>query len=265
MNRLKYGAKHSLGNLKQSPQNNLALRHSMMLYSKNALYSFIPKNACSTLRLSVAIENGCVDGFEQGHWIHQNNSTFNANLGEAINVNYSFVLLRCPFRRLASVFLDKFVSKEPDAWQYRQILDRKVELDDLSFQGFVLSLRSPKVLNANIHWRKQSDFLIYQEYSDYFSLENFSEAIATLKQKIGFEVIDARALTNHGTERYQVVADNSYATCPAFDIAIMKRKGECPAHQSLYDEETVDIVKKLYKVDIELYTEKFGRDNLLFI
>ena len=134
----------NLNTLRQNGQHNFAMNHSMMLYKQNALYSFIPKNACSTLRLSVAITNGCINGIEQGHWIHANNQTFNATLGEAIKVDYSFVVLRCPFRRLASVFLDKFVAKEPDAWNYRSALQRKVNLDDLTFRDFVKSLNSAR-------------------------------------------------------------------------------------------------------------------------
>lgn len=241
------------------------MHHSMMLYQKNALYSFIPKNACSTLRLSTAIENGCIDGIEQGHWIHANNQTFNATLAEAIKVDYSFVVLRCPFRRLASVFLDKFVAKEPDAWQYRDALARKVELDELTFRDFVLSLKKPYILNSNIHWRPQGDFLIFENYSDYFSLEEFPQAISTLKNKINFNVVDARELTGHGTHKYQTVAEQCYADIPAFDIAIMKREGLCPSHASLYDKELFALVGNLYRDDIDLYQQKCNEDYLLNI
>ena len=58
-----------LNNLQSITMFRLSVNHSMMLYRKNALYSFIPKNACSTLRLSTAIENGCIDGIEQGHYL----------------------------------------------------------------------------------------------------------------------------------------------------------------------------------------------------
>ena len=251
--------------LNQNGLHNFAMNHSMMLYQKNTLYSFIPKNACSTLRLSTAIENGCIDGFEQGHWIHANNQTFNATLAEAIKVDYSFVVLRCAFRRLASVFLDKFIAKEPDAWQYRDALSRKVELDDLTFREFVLSLKKPFIFNSNIHWRPQCDFLVYQEYSDYFSLEAFPEAISSLKEKIDFDVVDARELTGHGTSRYQIVNDRCYADLTAFDIAIMKRNGKCPSHASLYDKELFSLVSLLYKDDISLYQQKCNPNNLLNI
>jgi hypothetical protein len=60
--------------------------------------------------------NGCINGIGQGHWIHQNNNTFTPTLADAFAASYTFVILCCPFRRLASVFLDKLVAKEPTAW-----------------------------------------------------------------------------------------------------------------------------------------------------
>ncbi|MBU2977226.1 sulfotransferase family 2 domain-containing protein [Alteromonas sp. C1M14] len=257
-------AQNSLNNLRQNPIHNFAMNHSMMIYNKNALYTFIPKNGCSTLRLSVAIENGCIEGIEQGHWIHSNNGTFNATLGEAIKADYTFTILRCPFRRLSSVFLDKFVAKEPEAWQYRQMLGRQVELDNLTFKDFVLSLKKGWLLTANIHWRKQVDFLLYQEYSDYFCLENFPEAIDTLREKIGFTVHDARPLTNHGSDGFEIIDNNCFANTCGFDISVMKRNGQCPSHKAMYNDELIETVRELYREDISLYTEKFGPQALLF-
>jgi hypothetical protein len=60
--------------------------------------------------------------------------------------------------------LDKFVAKEPDAWQYRDLLKREVNLDDLTFEQFVKSLVVPPMKGANIHWKPQSTFLLFDDY-----------------------------------------------------------------------------------------------------
>ena len=77
-------------------------------------------------------------------------------------------------------------------------------------------------------------------------------------------MVDARSLTNHGTDKYEMLSEQSFADVNAFDIAVLKRQGKCPSHASLYDDELINIVKELYKADFELYQEKFGSENLLF-
>jgi hypothetical protein len=250
--------------LQQNNQHQFAMRHGMSLFHSNAIYSFIPKNGCSTMRLSVAIANGCIDGVEQGNWIHKNNNTFTPTLSEATKANYKFVILRCPFRRLASVFLDKFVAKELSAWAYRDVLQRNVELDDLTFESFILSLQKTPVFNSDIHWRPQTAFLLYEEYNDYFSLEHFPKAISILKEKINLNVIDARSLTAHGIEGYDLLNDVDYSKVVAFDIAVLKREGKCPSPASLYTPELVEVVKSLYRDDIALYNNKCDSRDLLF-
>lgn len=251
-------------NLNQNGQHQFCMNYAMQVFNSNAVYSFIPKNGCSTLRLSVAMANGCISGIEQGNWIHQNNQTFKPTLKEAATAQYKFVVLRCPFRRLASVFLDKFVAKESDAWQYRDLLKREVNLDDLTFEQFVKSLAVPPMKGANIHWKPQSAFLLYKEYDDYFALEHFNKAITTLKEKIDFDVVDARSLTGHGTDKFEMLNDDDFSQTPTFDIALLKRAGKCPSHKALYNEELVQLVKKLYADDIALYSKRCNKEDLLF-
>ena len=263
MNLFKYSSINQLS-LQNNTQHQFAMRHALQLFNSNSIYTFIPKNGCSTLRLSFAIANGCINGIEQGNWIHQNNNTFIPTLSEAAKASYKFVILRCPFKRLASVFLDKFVAKEINAWAYRDLLERKIELDDLSFESFVLSLQKRFVFNSDIHWRPQVDFLLYEEYSEYFCLENFSEIITTLKEKINLNVIDARSLTSHGIDGYQLLSDSDYSQVAVFDIATLKRQGKCPTPESLYTPKLIEVVKNLYAQDFTLYKSKFETKNLLF-
>lgn len=262
MNKFKYSNFNS-NNLAFNSAHKFAMSYTMMIYKKNAVFSFIPKNACSTLRLSVAIENECINSVSDSNWIHANNQTFNATIPEVLKSEYSFVFLRCPYHRLASVFLDKFVSKKVDAWQYLTTLDRNVNLDNLTFREFVLSLKNNDVFTSNIHWKPQTAFLAFNHYDDYFSVENFEVAIKLLKEKIGFNIIDARNVTNHGTNKYEHLFDKCYADVESFDISVMRRNGKCPSHQSLYDEEIFNLVTKLYFNDIKLYKEKCNPKDLM--
>lgn len=254
----------NLVSLDKNWQHQFCINYSMLVFNSNAVYSLIPKNGCSTLRLSIAIANGCIDNVEQGNWIHSNNHTFKPTLKEAVTAQYKFVVLRCPFRRLASVFLDKFVAKEPDAWQYRDLLNREIDLNEFTFEEFIQTLQIPSRMTANVHWRPQSSFLLYQHYDDYFAMEHFENLVKSLKKKIGLNIVDARPLTGHGTDGYETLGGEHFHQTPAFDIAALKREGKCPSHESLYTPELVELVKRLYASDVKIYSKHCNEEDLMF-
>lgn len=250
-----------LGALQNNPAHQFAMKHALQHYSSGAIYSFIPKNGCSTMRLSLAIANGLIAGVEQGHWIHNNNHTFNPSLACAATSPYKFIILRCPYRRLGSFFLDKMVSKEPEAWVFRNNVDRQLDLDELSFEKFVKLLSENRVRKANIHWRQQSDFLLYKSYDEYFAFENFDYIAKQLQSKIRLEVLDARELTGHGTEKLKKIND-SCSKMTLFELLLLKREGLCPDYLSLYTEEIFELVSELYREDIQLYRSHFNSGML---
>ncbi len=259
----KYSAQSNAA-LAQNPKHKFAAQHALNIYKKNAIYSFIPKNACSTMRTSVAYANGCIEDPADFNWIHRNNNTFAANLRELITAEYTFTVLRCPFSRLASSYLDKIVSRNTVAWGYVDARERKVEIEDITFESFVKSMTMPRIKAHNIHWRPQIEFLAYKEYDDYFAIENFSHAVKTLQEKIGLEIIDARKLTNHGVDRYALVHNEDFSAAKPFEFLRMKQEGSFPAPKALYNDELVNIVKQSYKEDFALYNDVIGSDGLMF-
>ncbi len=247
-----------------NPAHQFAASFALRIFHSNSIYSFIPKNACSTLRLSLALANGCISSPKDFNWIHQNNATFSADLASLILADYTFVILRCPYARLASAYLDKIVDKTQEAWVLYETLKRKTEIDQFSFKFFLKAISNPTVLNSNIHWRPQVDYLVYMDYDDYFSLEHFSKAIPVIEQASGIQVVDARPLTRHGSDRFVTIDDgNYYGDCLPEEIRALKVAGNLPSPQSLYDDEGIALVGKLYKKDIALYRQLFGENNML--
>ncbi len=201
-----------------------ALSHAMCIYQPTAIYSFIPKNACSTLRFSVALANGCVSGDSDVNWIHENNETFKA-------------------------------------WRFQAQTGYSTDPDDLTFRTFVE--RIPQVLRRNEHWRPQADFVIYENYDDWFCVEDFGRAVETLRDRIGFEVRDTRHLLDHGTYRHKLIdRDSGSADMPVRDIAAMKRSGVPPAIESLFDDTIRAAVRSAYADDFALYQKRIGRPCL---
>lgn len=264
MSRVLSYAQSNFGPLAANDAHNFARLRALNIYRCNAIYSFIPKNACSTMRLSVAIENGCIESVESFNWIHQNNQTFAANLRELCRADFTFVLLRCPFRRLASAFLDKVVQREPPFWPMTRAKDQAVRHDELSFRDFVGLLAQRPFRKSNEHWRAQTDFLIYKDYDRYYAVEDFPAARASIEDLTGMTVHDARNLTKHGEGQYLVREDGFYGDMPATELLRMQMDGETPSKRSLYDPEIRRAVETIYADDIALYRSALDPRHLLF-
>lgn len=250
--------------LSQNKAHSFAAHNALVHYPSGAVYSFIPKNACSTLRYSMAIANNCIAGPEDWTWIHLNNGTFAATLPELVRAPFSFTVLRCPHARLASVFLDKIVDKTPELWQLYRLTRDGFDPDGLSFRAFVALLEGEDLLKVNIHWRPQQDFLVYERYSRVFALEAFREVAPVLRDEIGFEVQDARSLTGHGTDRVELIREGCFADMPVSELAALKRDGRLPAHAQLYDAPLSARVAGLYAGDMTLYATHLDAKMLTF-
>ncbi|MDO9104084.1 MAG: sulfotransferase family 2 domain-containing protein [Methylovulum sp.] len=260
---LKYPAA-SYVNLSKNQPHQFAQEHALRIYNSNSIYSFIPKNACSTMRVSLAIANGCIATTADFNWIHDNNGTFRADLASLALADYTFVILRCPYARLASAYLDKIVGLTTEAWALHDTMKRKLPPDAITFRLFIKTITQTEHLRTNIHWQPQMDFLVYKEYDDYFNLENFSTATAVIEKKARIKIADARTLTQHGTDRLLHLSDKHYADVLPGEIKALKAAGQTPAPASLYDDELIAIVKKSYKKDMELYKRLFGDKDLMF-
>jgi hypothetical protein len=241
-----------------------ALQQSLMAYKKNALYTFIPKNGCTSLRYSIAADNGCIKGPEDFLWIHANNATFQATLKDAILADFTFTVLRCPFRRIASVYLDKFVGLKPEAWRFCNKINREIEPSDLTFDNFLKKLKDKSLLNLDIHWVPQSNFMLFEEYTNYYAMEKFDEVCLDLDLKIGLKIVDTRKISKHGIDGFKLVTDRNYSNISALDILRMKKEGLCPSPTALFNDELRDLVTKIYEDDFKLYKEKISSSNFLF-
>lgn len=251
---LRYAAASNAPLLRGDGPHDFAQSSATSIYRSKAVYSRIPKNACSTLRLSIAVENGAIEDERQFLWIHNNNDTFKATLGELATAEYTFAVLRCPYARLASCYLDKIVTRRPDAWHFHDLIKEAIHPANLTFRRFCQYVCKDCMITANVHWRPQSDFLVYKDYDDYFCVENFEAAKATLARRIGLKLIDARPLTKHATNRFMYMRPGTcHADMEAWQVEGLMRSGTCPHPASLYDAELRTLVAEAYKRDFVLY------------
>ena len=254
--RLLKNARLDYSNVSQNESYTFSRDHLLSIYSLDAVYTFIPKNACSSLRYSVGICNGYLKDIGDYHWIGLNNETFTATQREVALANYTFVILRCPYTRIASCFLDKVVDKKIE------FHDEEGNIISLNFNEFLTYIRSQDRSEMNAHWRNQSDFLHYERYDDYFSLELFSQAIDTLSDH-GFKVHDTRSEAKHYISSLNSI-DGAFSKIKSDEIVKMKDEGKVPNYKSMYSNDEIKLVNDIYKDDINLYKNHFGKDNLLF-
>lgn len=194
--------------------------------------------------------NGFISNLKDAAWVHSNNRTFIATQKEVARCAYAFIILRCPYRRLVSCFLDKFVGG----------IFSLANGEELTFHQFCQYVSLQQRAARDAHWRNQSDFLHLKQYDDYFSLENFSKAQDKLLTH-GFKVIDTRGAINHDISQLKKV-DGKFWNVPIKDLKKMKLQGEVPSLKSFFNKDTFSIVSHTYSDDIILYQEKVNRQDL---
>jgi len=255
-NRRLKNAKKEFVPLNENIQNTFSSAYSLSIYPIDAVYTFIPKNACSTLRFSIAVANGFIDDLSEIEWIHSNNQTFISTQREIAKAKYTFTILRCPYTRVASSFLDLIVSGD---LAFNDTNNQKLSIN---FYEFLLIIQSQSREERNIHWRNQTDFLHYEQYDDYFSLELFPQLISTLETK-GLKIIDTRNVINHDLSSLKRI-DGDFSKTKDEELRKIKYDGFAPKYKSMFGNSEIELVKEIYNDDIELYERHFGDNNLLF-
>ena len=123
-------------------------------------------------------------------------------------------------------------------------------------------IKSQSREERNIHWRNQSDFLHYEKYDDYFSLELFSDAILSLQKK-ELKVFDTRSVINHDLSNLERI-NGDFAKTKDLELRQIKIDGFAPNYKSMFGNSEIELVREIYNDDIELYKCHFGDKNLLF-
>ena len=115
---------------------------------------------------------------------------------------------------------------------------------------------SEELINADIHTRRQSDFLVYNKYDDYFSLENYSLATKKVYQSTGLKILDTRSMgSGNTTHSFLESADITYETNTS-DINTLMQSGKKPNTKNMYSDEMCKMVGILFLPDILLYLKE---------
>ena len=236
-----------------------AKQHTLIHLKSNSVCTWIPKVGCTNMRYSIPLANGAISTADDIEWVHNNNNSFTADNKELLKANYTFVVLRNPYKRLLSFFLDKLCHKDPHKSDrsYSVAQERFKANESTSFKDFVETLwQEPELLNSDIHVRRQTDFLIYNEYDDYFCLENYTQVVEKVFKMAGLKIVDTRGMGSGNTTHKHVETSDIDYTTKSSDIGKLLKMGKKPNPINMYSDELCRKVGVLFQPDIALYLDK---------
>lgn len=257
----------STTNLNLNEDHRFAASHTICYFKTKTVCTFIPKNACSNLRYSIAMANGAIKGEEEFDWIHSNNNTFIAGgIKDLAEAEYTFVILRNPFTRLVSFFLDKLSGNGSSSNDHSYKKAKELFSDipkEITFRSFVNNLWvNPEKLTIDHHIRPQVDFLVYQDYDDWFCLEKLEHAAKEIEAKAGFKFHDTRRYSRHASSMLNVIKEKKFFDTEIGELNELQSAGQIPCPTAMYDDELAFKVHAMYLSDVRLYGSKFGERNL---
>ena len=248
------GARERVG---ENARHAFALRHALAIHRAESIATFIPKNGSTSLRIAVATANGVAAGFDDATMVRSSPSPSyaQADLRDLARASFTFAIIRDPFERLSSAYLDKIVERRPEFWPfYRSV--RTAALDHpekLTFRRFVELMGKPRNRKANPHWRPQVDFLVYRRYDLLIPLERLEEHRQLLCERATLELLPGGLETNYRNTRFENV-DGAFADAQPETIRSMRfNDGRSPAHTAMYDDEMRELARECYEEDVALY------------
>ena len=249
--------KSSLSNLKENKQHDFAIQHSSLHYKSNTVCTWIPKNGCSSLRYSIAKENGAIANIDEIEWIHANNDCFSPSTKETLQADYAFTILRNPFKRLLSFYLDKLChpQREGSSDTSRQNAQKLFRLDsNQSFSDFINYVwKDAEKIYEDEHTRPQCDYLLYRNYDDYYALEQIEEAMQKIQEKTKIKLEDVRATNSIFTSKGCKYCQDINSTTKASEIKDLSSQKKIPIVKNMYTADMAKKVATLYMQDILLY------------
>lgn len=254
----------TLGSTQSMEQNNahrFAQKRTIMHIKSKTICTWIPKIACSNLRYSIALDNGIISSDNDIKWIHNNNNSIYPSNSELLQAQYSFVILRNPFKRLLSYFLDKICHNSSNAGNdgsYRQARDIFNMSSEDTFEKFVSKIwENPELVGIDEHTLPQCNFLIYTKYHDYFQFERFSELQESLEKKIGLKIVDVRDFNSiHTCKGFESSASlNARTTIEELNHKL--KEGIKPKALNMFTNEMITRIGTVYFNDILLYLQNF--------
>jgi hypothetical protein len=242
---------------------------------RKIIFCRIPKNANSLFTYMMLDLSKYREDYERSNltfsqYISQNKQNF--FLKDLNNLNereyFKFAILRNPFKRLVSGYLDRFVKRpvninsQPAIENVYNFLGMEIDLKrSITFSQFVHYLARTEDKDLDLHWRPQVNFLGLGlfEFDFIGQFEELNSIIQFLENKLEItiktEVSNKVHITNYANF-------NSGEQFHDFYPHELNQLEGLPKSQNLYTPELENLVRQRYANDIKIYEEKFGSPTL---
>ncbi|MEM9217700.1 MAG: sulfotransferase family 2 domain-containing protein [Cyanobacteria bacterium P01_F01_bin.150] len=244
-------------------------------HTHKIIYCKIMKNAC-TLLSTVLVENSenAQEFKETNLSIHEylesdrshfrlKKTDFNKLLGEEY---FKFVVLRNPFERIVSGYIDKFVKPEylfesfaePVIKEVHHWLNLDCDLaDSITFSQFIDYLLRTSDNSLDAHWRPQNTFLDYGlfEFDLVIQFENMHPSLLLLEKKFGFNINKNVTRSSHITRYGDFSASEKFSDASPADL---RRLNGYPSANQFYTPELEAMIRDRFADDIRIYETQFS-------
>lgn len=235
-------------------QRAFALRHLFVYPSVRISYTYIPKNASTSMKQTLGQAQGwwteahsSVHGVSRVHWL--------SGLVRYPATHERIVIIRDPWDRLISAYQNRFVGRDKAASEQalRDGLATQLPKDadrmQVSFAQFLEYLARTPDRRLNEHWRPQTSFLI-GNYTRMMRFERLQQDAEFLTER----GLSLRTATGHGTGSLRQDLGPGWGYKPASALRKLKRRRRVlPSRASMFDDQLSELVADRFATDIELF------------
>lgn len=243
--------------------------------SQKIIYCKIPKNACTIFTNMLLEYSSAAAQFKDSplgphDFLYSNNQALRITDPSIFQDSsyFKFVILRNPFKRLVSGYLDKFTKTtrlEKMAKDVVREVQAYIGIDlnlerSITFDEFIRYLIRTEDYVMDAHWRPQDTFLSQGlfEFDWVGQFESLGDTIAALEEKFEFSIsqnIMKKAKRGHVTQYSMTeLPKNLHTMLPEH----IRQLSGFPKATQLFTPRLKALIKKRYAKDIAIYSQYFG-------